>query len=37
LVGAIVWHGGEAKPVRDRFVRMGKEDRDALVAFLCSL
>lgn len=37
LVEAIVWHGGEAKKARDRFVRMGKEERDALVAFLNSL
>jgi CxxC motif-containing protein (DUF1111 family) len=37
LVEAIVWHGGEAKRARDRFVRMGREDRDALVAFLNSL
>lgn len=37
LVEAIVWHGGEAKKARARFVRMGKEERDALVAFLDSL
>ena len=37
LVEAIVWHGGEAKTARDRFVRMGKEERDALLAFLNSL
>ncbi len=37
LVEAIVWHGGEAKKARDRFVGMGKGERDALIAFLNSL
>jgi CxxC motif-containing protein (DUF1111 family) len=37
LVEAIVWHGGEAKRARDRFVRMAREEREALLAFLESL
>ena len=37
LVEAIVWHGGEATKARDRFVRLGKEEREALLAFLDSL
>jgi hypothetical protein len=31
---AILWHGGEAKPTRDRFAPLGEEEREALVAFL---
>jgi hypothetical protein len=31
---AILWHGGEAKPFRERFRRMTKEDREALIKFL---
>ncbi len=34
---AILWHGGEAKPSRDAFARLGREDRNALVAFVNSL
>lgn len=34
---AILWHGGEASAARDRFLRMSRDDRDALVAFLGSL
>ena len=37
LAEAIVWHGGEAKPARDRFVNMSKEDREALLAFINAL
>jgi CxxC motif-containing protein (DUF1111 family) len=34
---AILWHGGEAQRSRDAFVRMNKEERAALLAFLRSL
>jgi CxxC motif-containing protein (DUF1111 family) len=37
LAEAVLWHGGEAKAARDRFARMPKEERDALLAFLGSL
>ncbi|MDR3261314.1 MAG: hypothetical protein LBT78_05715, partial [Tannerella sp.] len=31
---AILWHGGEAQQTKDKFRRMSKEDRQALVKFL---
>ncbi|MGB0678256.1 MAG: di-heme oxidoredictase family protein, partial [Polyangiales bacterium] len=34
---AILWHGGEAKAARERFVRLNTEEREALIAFLRSL
>lgn len=34
---AILWHGGEAKGSRDRFVALPREERDALLEFLASL
>ena len=34
---AILWHGGEAKPARDAFAELPKEDRDRLLAFVNSL
>ena len=34
---AILWHGGEAKPSRDLFAAMPKEERNALIAFVNSL
>lgn len=34
---AILWHGGEATPSRDAFLRMPKPEREALLAFLSSL
>ncbi len=34
---AILWHGGEAQRSRDGFARLGRDDRDALVAFVHSL
>jgi CxxC motif-containing protein (DUF1111 family) len=34
---AILWHGGEAQVARDAFRRMGRAEREALVAFLGSL
>lgn len=37
LIEAILWHGGEAQPARDRVTALPKADRDALVTFLESL
>ncbi len=37
LLEAVLWHGGEAEPARDRVVAMPKADRDALIRFLESL
>jgi len=37
LTEAIVWHGGEGKASRDRFIALSKTDREALLAFLGSL
>ncbi|HEY8196166.1 MAG TPA: di-heme oxidoredictase family protein [Gemmatimonadales bacterium] len=37
LLEAVLWHGGEAKPARDRVLRLSAPDRQALVAFLSSL
>lgn len=37
VVEAVMWHGGEAEPVRERFRRLGRADREALLAFLRSL
>ena len=37
LEEAILWHGGEARQSRDRFMGMSKSDRDALLKFLRSL
>jgi len=34
---AILWHGGEAAPARDRFLRAAAGDRAALLAFLAAL
>ncbi|MCY1078150.1 di-heme oxidoreductase family protein [Archangium lansingense] len=34
---AILWHGGEAEAARERFKRLERADRDALVAFIRSL
>ncbi|MDR0545232.1 MAG: c-type cytochrome [Odoribacteraceae bacterium] len=31
---AILWHGGEAKPCKEKFRKMSREDREALVKFL---
>ncbi|MDR0754477.1 MAG: c-type cytochrome [Prevotellaceae bacterium] len=31
---AILWHGGEAKQNKEKFLKMSKEDRDALIKFL---
>jgi CxxC motif-containing protein (DUF1111 family) len=37
LTEAIVWHGGEAKPSRDKFVALPKAQRNDLLEFLNSL
>ena len=34
---AILWHGGDAAPARDRFKALPKAEREALIAFLRSL
>ncbi|MEM7504506.1 MAG: di-heme oxidoredictase family protein [Pseudomonadota bacterium] len=34
---AIAWHGGEAKAARDRFLKLGLDDREALAAFVKAL
>lgn len=34
---AILWHGGEAEPAKERFRTLPKADREALIAFLGSL
>ena len=34
---AILWHGGEAEPSRDKFAVLSKDDREALLAFVNSL
>ncbi|MDR0658270.1 MAG: c-type cytochrome [Mediterranea sp.] len=34
---AILWHGGEAGPCKEKFRKMSKEDRDALIKFLESI
>lgn len=37
LLEAVLWHGGEAQPSRDRVVALPKKDRDALISYLESL
>jgi hypothetical protein len=34
---AILWHGGEAKPAKEKFRALPKADRDALIKFLESI
>jgi CxxC motif-containing protein (DUF1111 family) len=34
---AILWHGGEAQAARDRYTRLSKAERNALLAFVNSL
>jgi CxxC motif-containing protein (DUF1111 family) len=34
---AILWHGGEAQPTRERFVALRRTEREALLAFLSTL
>ncbi|MBL3567509.1 thiol oxidoreductase, partial [Rhodovulum sulfidophilum] len=37
LLEAVLWHGGEAAPARDRVATMPASDRAALIRFLESL
>ncbi len=37
LLEAILWHGGEAKPAREKVMQMNKSQREALITFLQSL
>jgi len=37
LLEAILWHGGEAEPMRNSVINMDKADRDALIRFLESM
>ncbi|WPB75456.1 di-heme oxidoredictase family protein [Archangium violaceum] len=37
VLEAILWHGGEAKPMRDTVVALSKDSREALIAYLESL
>lgn len=37
LLEAVLWHGGEARTVRERFKSLSLDDRKALIAFLNSL
>lgn len=37
LLEAIVWHGGEAKTSRDKFIAFTKKQRDELIYFLSSI
>jgi CxxC motif-containing protein (DUF1111 family) len=37
ITEAILWHGGEAEAVKQRFVNLSKADRQALLTFLNSL
>lgn len=37
LEEAVLWHGGEGAGARDRFARMSRDDRNALIRFLESL
>ncbi len=37
ITEAILWHGGEARESRDRFARLTKADREALLKFLNTL
>lgn len=37
LSEAIIWHGGEAKSSRDKFLKLSKSDRDKLIQFLRSI
>ncbi|WP_224362638.1 di-heme oxidoreductase family protein [Hyalangium versicolor] len=37
VMEAILWHGGEAEPARERFRRLSGEDRAVLLTFLNSL
>jgi CxxC motif-containing protein (DUF1111 family) len=37
VLEAVLWHGGEAQPIRDAFAALPAADRDSLIAFVMSL
>ncbi len=37
VLEAVLWHGGEASQVRERFIKLSKEEREALLRFVESL
>jgi CxxC motif-containing protein (DUF1111 family) len=37
LMEAVLWHGGEAEGAKNKILRLSKQERDALIAFLRSL
>ena len=37
LLEAVLWHGGEAEPAKNRVIDMPPADRDALIHYLESL
>jgi CxxC motif-containing protein (DUF1111 family) len=37
LMEAVLWHGGEAEPAKQKVLKLSKEEREALIAFLRSL
>ena len=37
VLEAILWHGGEAQPAQERYRRLSKAERAAVLAFLDSL
>ena len=37
VLEAVLWHGGEAAPVRERVTQLRREDREALIRFVESL
>ena len=37
MAEAILWHGGEGMAAREAFRTAGREEREALIAFLNSL
>lgn len=37
LTEAILWHGGEAEVIKNRFINLSSDDREALLTFLGSL
>nr|WP_260261840.1 di-heme oxidoredictase family protein [Vibrio intestinalis] len=37
VMEAVLWHGGEAEPAKQKVLKLNKQEREALVAFLNSL
>ena len=37
VLDAVLWHGGEASQVRERFIKLSKEEREGLLRFVESL